>query len=141
LIRDLTIRDLVELEKYAQFPLSNLRAQPKILEKTIEDDKGLLGSVIVTNTAEISIILAPRSLRDRVGALRDIEDLVFRDLISKGYRDIHTFIPDNPKYAEILVQHFGFEYAIGQALVRRAKRRVETSQNRKQTPLPMLQIP
>jgi len=120
MIRDMQIRDLVELEECAQFPLSNLRTQPRILEKSILDDKGLLGSVIVTNTAEISIILANRSLRDKIKALRDIEKLTYRELISKGYRDIHTFIPDNPKYAQILVDHFGFEYCVGQALVRRA---------------------
>jgi hypothetical protein len=136
MIRDLTVRDLVELEKYAQFPLGNLRHQPKILEKSIVDDGGLLGSVIVTNTAEISIILANRSIREKIETLREIEDLVYRDLISKGYRDIHTFIPDNPKYAKLLVKHFGFEYAVGQALVRRAK-----WQNPKPTPQLVTPIP
>jgi nickel-dependent lactate racemase len=119
MIRDLLISDLVELEKFADFPLVNLRTQPKLLEKTVEDSKGLLGSVIVTNTAEVSIILTDRSIRDRVKALKIIEDLVYRELIPKGFRDIHTFITD-PKYAQILVDHFKFEYAVGKALVRRA---------------------
>jgi hypothetical protein len=119
MIRDLTVGDLVELEKIAQFSLENIRTQPKILEKTLEDEKGLLGSVIVTNTAEISIVLADRSLRDKVKALKKIEILVYTDLIRKGFRDAHTFIQD-PEYAKLLVKHFGFEYCTGQALVRRA---------------------
>jgi hypothetical protein len=119
MIRDLSVRDLVELEKYALFPLSNLRSQPKILEKSIEDDRGLLGSVIVTNTAEVSVILADRSIRDKIRALKSIESLVYMDLINKGYRDIHAFV-DDPKQAQIFIEHFGFEHAVGQALVRRA---------------------
>ena len=103
--RDLSVRDLVELEKYAKFPLLNLRTQ--------------LGSVIVTNTAEVSIVLADRSIRDKIRALRQIEEVTYRDLISKGFRDAHIFVMD-PKYAEIMVKHFGFEYVEGQALVRRA---------------------
>jgi hypothetical protein len=119
MIRNLSISDLVKLEPLAQFPLINLRTQPKLIENTLEDDKGLLGSVIVTNTAEISIILADRPLRDRVKALRLIEDYVYRRLIDMGFRDIHTFIKD-PIYAQILIKHFGFEPIVGQALVRRA---------------------
>jgi nickel-dependent lactate racemase len=119
MIRDLKIKDLVALEKCAQFPLENLRNKMKILEKAVEDEKGLLGSVIVNHTAEISIILADRSTRDRVKALKEIEKLVYTELIRQGYRDLHTFILD-PRYAEILVHHFGFEYVIGIPLVRRA---------------------
>jgi hypothetical protein len=119
MIRGLKISDLIKLEKYAEFPLKNLAPQPKIIEKAIEDNKGLLGAVIVTGTAEVSIILADRSVRDKVKALKMIEKLVYPELIDKGYRDVHTFIGD-PKYAEILVKHFGFEHCEGLSLVRRA---------------------
>jgi nickel-dependent lactate racemase len=119
MIRNLSIRDLVELEEHAKFPLVNLRTQPKIIEKTIEDEKGLLASIIVTNTAEISIVFADRDKRDKVKGLKQIEWIVYNELISKGFRDAHIFIED-PKFANILVKHFGFEHIIGQALVRRA---------------------
>jgi nickel-dependent lactate racemase len=120
MIRDLSIKDLVELEEHAQFPLINLRCQPKLIEKSIEDEKGLLASIIVTNTAEISIIFADRDKKDKVRGLRQIEQLVVDELLGKGFRDAHIFITD-PEYAKILVKHFGFEHVVGQALVRRAR--------------------
>ena len=119
MIRDLTVGDLVELEKNAQFPLDFLLNKPKIIEKTIEDEDGLIGSVIVTGTVEVSIILNDkRPKRDKVKALRQLGDFLYRELVTKGYRDAHVFITD-PKYADILVKHFGFERVVGQALVRR----------------------
>ena len=117
--RDLNVHDLVELEKNAQFPLDFLINKPKIIEKALEDEKGLAGAVIVSGTVEVSIILNnSRSKRDRIEAIRQLSDVLYRELTTRGYRDAHVFITD-PKYADILIKHFGFERVVGQALVRR----------------------
>ena len=119
MIRDLNIGDLVELEKHALFPLENISNKPIVLEKTVEDDKGLVGSIIVYQTAELTAIFNDRSIRDKVKVMRRLDEFIYRELVSRGYRDLHTFISD-PVFANILVQHFGFEYVVGRALVKRA---------------------
>jgi hypothetical protein len=118
MIRDLLISDLVKLEKCAQFPLSNLNGLPKVLEKSIEDEKGLLGSVIVSSTVEISLIFADRSIRDKVKGLKMIEDFLYPQLTNRGFRDMYVFTA-NPEFAKILSRHFKFELLKPQALVRR----------------------
>ena len=119
MIRDLVISDLVELEGKARFPLEFLINKPKLVQKTFEDEKGIIGSIIVSGTVELSAIFNDeRSVRDRVSAMKQIYDILYKELHPKGYRDLHTFICD-PKFADILVQHFNFEYVKGRALVRR----------------------
>lgn len=117
-IRDLLISDLVELESQAQFPLENLTNKPMILQKTFEDEEGLIGSIMVNRTVEVAAIFNDRSRRDLIEVMKQIPDLLYRELIPLGYRDIHAFIK-NEKFANILVKHFGFEDAKGRALVRR----------------------
>ena len=118
-MRDLILSDLVELEKQAQFPVNFLVNKPKIFEKTFEDEKGLIGSIFVTATAEITAIFADRSTRDKVKVFQCLPEILYRDLHPKGYRDFHTFIKGNDKYANLLIKHFGFEDVEGRALVRR----------------------
>ena len=118
MIRDLNLNDLVQLEKHAQFPLTNLSNKPMVLQKTFEDDKGIVGSLLVNRTLEVAIILDDRSLRDKVKFLKQIPALLCRELIPLGYRDAHVFT-ENAEYAEILIKHFGFEHAVGIALVKR----------------------
>jgi hypothetical protein len=119
MIRSLSIGDLVELEKYSRFPLENVRTRPKVIENAIEDEKGLLGCVIVDKTSEVSVVLSDeRSMRDKIKALKCIENLLLNDLRMKGYSDVHVFSIDS-EYTEVLVKHFGFEYRLGQALIRR----------------------
>lgn len=120
-IRDLTIRDLVELEKKAQFPLDFLINKPKLVQKTFEDDKGLIGSIIVTGTCEISAIFDNDRPKAIVRVLQALPEILQRELIPKGYRDAHTFIANNPGYAQILVDHLGFEDVVGRPLVWRVK--------------------
>lgn len=117
-MRDLSIRDLVELEKYAKFPLDFLVNKPKLVQKSFEDDKGLIGSVIVSGTVELSAIFADRSDRDKVEIMQKLPHILYNELHPKGYRDIHTFVQDK-EFADILVKHFKFEDVIGRALVRR----------------------
>ena len=117
--RDLNLNDLATLEKYALFPIENLRNKPMVLQRAFEDDKGLIGAVIVNRTLEVSIIFnGERRHRDKVQVLKCIPNLLIRELVPQGYRDAHVFITDSI-YAEILVKHFGFEHVVGQALVRR----------------------
>lgn len=119
MMRDLVLRDLVELESMAKFPLENLINKPKIVQKTFEDDKGIIGSVIVTGTVELCAIFNDkRHIRDRVKVMRQLCDILYRELHPKGYHDLHTFICDK-SFADILVKHFNFEHVVGHALVRR----------------------
>lgn len=120
-MRDLSIRDLVELEKYAKFPLDFLIGKPKLVQKTFEDDKGLIGSIIVTGTCEVSAIFNNDRPREIVRVLKSLPEILQRELLPKGYRDAHTFIANNPGYADILVKHIGFEKVVGEALVWRVK--------------------
>jgi hypothetical protein len=115
----MSLADLAELEKYCQFSLEDLRHKPKVLEKTFEDEKGILGSIIVNGTAELSMIFADRSMRDKILVMKKIEEFLYRDLVTRGFRDLHIFTKD-PKFADILVQHFGFKYTLGRSLVRHA---------------------
>ena len=121
MMRDLTIRDLVQLEKYAQFPLDFLINKPKIVQKTFEDEDGLIGAIIVTGTAEISAIFNNDRPKGIVRVLKELPQIMQRELIPRGFRDLHTFIKDNPGYAEILKGHLGFEDVAGRALVWRVK--------------------
>jgi hypothetical protein len=89
-----------------------------LFEKTIEDDKGLIGSIFINKTVELSAIFDPRAKRIKIAAMKDIEDFIIKNLIPRGIRDVHAFVCD-PKFANFLVEHFGFEYAMGRALVRR----------------------
>lgn len=117
-LRDLTIGDLAELEKQAQFPINFLLHMPKLIQKTFEDDEGLLGSVVVTRTVELTMIFNDRSDRDKIKVMMEVPDLLYHELVPKGYRDIHTFVKDE-KFADILIKHFNFEPVVGKALVRR----------------------
>lgn len=116
--RELTIRDLVQLEKYALFPTDNLINRPIVVQKALEDEKGLIGAVVVNSTVELSAIFNGRSARDKIGVMKQLFDILYADLHPRGYRDLHAFVKD-PKFADILVRHFNFEHASGQALVRR----------------------
>lgn len=118
MIRDMTIGDLAQLEKYAQFPLEFLINKPKLAQKTFEDEQGLIGSIIVTGTVELAAIFNGRSKRDKIKTMKLIYDILYKILNPMGYHDLHTFIRD-PEFAEILVKHFNFEPVVGQALVRR----------------------
>ena len=117
-LRDLTIGDLVELEPKALFPISNLISKPIAVQKTFEDEKGIIGSILVNRTVELIAIFNDRSARDKVKAMKQVSDALYRELAPQGYRDIHAFIED-PEFADILVKHFGFENVVGKALVRR----------------------
>lgn len=118
MMRDLLISDLVELERHAQFPLDFLINKPKIVEKTFEDDEGVVGSIIVTGTLELTAIFNYDRPKGTVRALKELPEFLYRTLTPKGYRDIHAFIKD-PKFANILTNHFGFEDVVGRALVKR----------------------
>lgn len=117
MMRDMVISDLVHLETKAQFPIEFLLNKPKIVQKTFEDEEGLIGSIIVTGTAELSAIFDDRSPRDKVEVMMQLTDILYRELAPKGYRDLHTFVKD-PRFANILVKHFGFRDTSGRALVR-----------------------
>lgn len=118
MMRDLTINDLVKLESYAQFPLENMINKPFVVQKTFEDEKGLIGSILVNRTVELCAIFNGRSKRDKIKIMLQLYDILYRELHPLGYRDLHTFVTDLD-FAQILVNHFGFENVVGRALVRR----------------------
>ena len=90
-----------------------------VLQRVFEDDKGLIGAVLVNRTLEVSLILnGERKDRDKIQALKDIPEMLIKELVPQGYLDAHAFIT-SPAFAELLIKHFGFEHAVGQALVRR----------------------
>lgn len=118
-VRNLSIRDLVELEKKALFPLDNLTNKPMLVQKAFEDESGLIGVITVNRTVELTAIFNDnRSVRDLYDAMSQMPDLLYNELAPQGYRDIHAFIKDD-KFADILVKHFKFEDVVGRALVRR----------------------
>lgn len=118
-VRELSIGDLVQLEDKAQFPLENMINKPLVVQRTFEDEFGLIGSIIVNKTVElVAIFNDNRSKRDLYNAMIQIPDLLHRELTPQGYRDIHVFVQDE-KFADILLKHFNFENVKGQALVRR----------------------
>lgn len=121
MIRDLTLHDLVELEKKAQFPIDFLLSRPKIVQKTFEDEQGIIGSIFVTGTCEISAIFDPNRPKAIVKTIKELPDILYKELVPRGYRDAHTFIRDNPGYADILVRHIGFEDIVSRPLVWRVK--------------------
>lgn len=111
----------MELEKYAKFPLDFLIGRPKIVQKTFEDEQGLIGSIFVTGTCEVSAIFNNDRPREIVKLLKELPTILQRELLPKGYRDAHTFIHNNPGYADILIKHIGFEEVLGRPLVWRVK--------------------
>ena len=117
ILRDLNIGDLVELEDKAQFPVGNLVNKPLIVQKTFEDEDGIIGSIFVSRTAELIAIFNERSSKDKIKIMKQLPDILYRELAPQGYRDIHAFIKD-PEFAEILIKHFGFDDISGRAIVR-----------------------
>jgi hypothetical protein len=119
MIKSLNLNDLVVLEKEALFPPEFLLSKKFISHGSIEDEKGLIGSFFLTDSVELSIILSRNVLLfNKVKALRELEDFLLKQLRGKGISEVHTFVKD-PNFANILVQHFGFEYVVGRALIRR----------------------
>lgn len=115
--RNLDLSDLAFLEEFAQFPLEHFK-KPMLVEKTFEDQSGIVGSIFVNKTVELAAIFNKGSKRDAIKAMKQVFNILYPILHSMGYTDLHTFVND-PKFADILVQHFGFEYVVGRALVRR----------------------
>ena len=106
-VRETNLNDLVQLEKCSQFPLERLSNKLVIWQKSFEDDEGLIGSALVSCTLELDLILNGRSKRDKIRVLKQLLEVLPKELRVRGYRDGYVFTPDS-KYADLLVKHFGF---------------------------------
>ena len=121
MIREFTLGDLAVLENSAVFPLRNMRGKRYVFEKSIERDGKLQGAFFMNETTELSMILDRNSSpREKLLAVRELTPWLIEKSLEVGIRETHSFVTD-PKFADILVQHFGFEYCMGRALVWRAR--------------------
>jgi hypothetical protein len=119
MVRTFTLADLVELESSAKFPLSNLRGKKVLTQGSAEYEGRLVGSFWVHETTELSLVLADKASRaEKMIALREIENRLEKEAEWFGIPEIHCFVND-PKFAQILSEHFRFEYCLGRSMVRR----------------------
>lgn len=117
MIRDVTIRDIVRLEKNATFPVEHIN-RPKVLQKTYEEEGKLIASAFVTVTTETAIIFSSdASSLERARAVKDLFITILKDLKERGIQDNHMFIED-PEFASLIEKHLKFERATGIAMVK-----------------------
>jgi hypothetical protein len=120
MIRAFSLSDLASLEKDALFPLDNIRNKRVLLQGSMENDGKLIGLFIINQTAEMSLILSNNaSPRERLLAIREMAPLAKDELEARGISEVHAFVND-PKFANLIVQHFGFEHCLGRSLVYRS---------------------
>jgi hypothetical protein len=117
MIREFSLSDLAALESSAVFPLENLRGKRFLFSQAIERNGKLVGSFHMNETTELALILDKKaSPRDRVLAVKELTPWLIKNTKQMGIPETHSFVSD-PGFAQILVQHFGFEYCMGRALV------------------------
>jgi hypothetical protein len=117
IIRDLSLHDLVSLEKEAQFPLPNLSSSLYCIKKSIEYEDKFIGSFWVKMTSETSLILSPNiSNLTRAIAIKEIFNFLFTELTKAGLDDSHLFIQNNDQFVDFLKKHFGFKDNLGTPL-------------------------
>jgi len=114
-IRAQTLKDLVELEKSAKFPLG---CKNYFRVFSIDNDAGeVIGSIMLAPLVEVSMILSKDISPITKGkALKEIYDFLLREL--KG-TDVHVIVKDHDSYVGILKKHLGFEEIDGEVLFKR----------------------
>lgn len=63
-----------------------------------------------------AIIVVDGKDRVKVESIKHLIEVGKRDARELGYNEIHTFI-DNPDFADILIEHFGFRRVAGEFLL------------------------
>lgn len=117
MMRDISLRDLIELEKFGINHLPDINNDLYFVQKSIVNDSGVvLGAALAHLTSEVTLILRPdlpKLLKAR--ALSEVFTTMAHEISSKGLEDVHVFVePDTDEhYADILVKHFGFVRASG----------------------------
>jgi hypothetical protein len=120
-IRDLSLRDLISLEKNATFPLQDPFGKLFIIRKSIIQDDELIGSFLVKLTTESMLVFNDPSPITRAKALKLMYDYICKELVKLGFDDNHVFLNNLEQYGELLKKHFGFEDVIGKPLVIRKR--------------------
>jgi len=121
MIRSFNLADLKELENGAPFPLDNLRHKKVLLGGSVEDEGKLICSFLLQETSELSLLFnLNASRRERLMAVKEFAPELESEGRRLGILETHSFVK-NPNFARILVQHFGFEFCIGNSLVWRSR--------------------
>jgi hypothetical protein len=114
MIRDLSLNDLVILEKDAKFPLPNLANPLYKIQKSIENNSELLGSFWVKITSETSLVLKPElSNLTKARAIKEIFKFLYLEVQRLGLDDSHIFIEDDPHYIKFLKKHLNAKDNLG----------------------------
>ena len=83
----------------------------------IEADGNVVGFGQIRATAEsIMIIDQALPMRDKIGIVKAILEKQLEGMIVKDITECHAFA-QNPKFAEILIKHFGYQKTIGESVV------------------------
>lgn len=126
MIKELTLQDLVLIEKDAKFPIENINLSNCLIKKSIfdNDNREFKGIFLAHKTLEISIILrSDLSNYSKAKAINCIFKNLIADIPALGYDDSHIFLNNDDTYGELLKKHFGFEDIVGTPLVIRNRRR------------------
>jgi hypothetical protein len=116
-IRGFTLADLAALESSATFPVDNLRGKRALISGSVETGGKLQGSFWVHESSELSLILDRKlSQREKLEAIRELTPWLIRMGLNQGITETHVYTP-NRDFANVLVQHFGFDYRIGHSLM------------------------
>ena len=106
--------DIVRLAAQHDFPLPNLQ---NIFSSVVvvKDDK-VIAFAYVKALVEAVFIPDLSSKKNIVSSLRLVHDKLLEDVKQMNVEQVHLFT-SNPEFAEIMKEHFGFEAAVGEALV------------------------
>lgn len=119
MIRDLSLSDLVALEKDAKFPLPNLNSPLYCIKKSVILDDKLIASLWIKLTSEVSIVLNSKTSKlTQARAIKEAEHIVLSEAKKLGLEDTHLFIKSNPDFTNFLMKHLKFKYVPDEALVR-----------------------
>ena len=115
-------KDILDIDRiwksfYAQeFGLPPIDHQT-LYHTVIEDKDKVVGFGQIRTTAEsIMVINQAMTMREKIEVVRLILEKQLEGMIVKEITECHAFA-QNPKFAEILIKHFGYVKTIGESVV------------------------
>jgi hypothetical protein len=115
-------KDVIEIDKIWQSFYSGEFGLPPLDSQTlyhtvIEDREKVVGFGQIRATAEsIMVIDQSLTMREKIQIVRLILEKQLEGMIVKDITECHAFA-QNPRFARMLVKHFGYQPTIGESVV------------------------
>lgn len=107
------VDDIDIIEKFANEPLPERFVEAAV----IETDSGIIAFGAIRSNME-AILYPSGSLREKVESLKILLNKAEEDTVNHGYHYLDVLAKDE-KFAQILIEHFGFERCNGIPLIKK----------------------